>query len=195
MEKKELRQKYKEKRRQLTVEDRGIFSKLILQNFLASFPVTSQSKIHLFLTIEKHLEIQTEPFIDTLLRKGARIFVPKMDGDHLISVEITGGTVFKVNSWGIQEPESDRDAEVTDFDYVLTPLLYCDASGNRVGYGKGFYDRLFAQLDSSVKKIGLNYFLPDEPVTDVSPEDIPLDYLVTPTVVLSFSSGMSKSTK
>ncbi|HAO28766.1 MAG TPA: 5-formyltetrahydrofolate cyclo-ligase, partial [Chryseobacterium indologenes] len=46
--------------------------------------------------------------------------------------------------------------------YVITPLLYCDRKGNRVGYGKGFYDGLFQNVLSETKKIGVNYFDPDE---------------------------------
>jgi 5-formyltetrahydrofolate cyclo-ligase len=37
--------------------------------------------------------------------------------------------------------------EETVFDYVITPLLYCDSFGNRVGYGKGFYDQFFQTIN------------------------------------------------
>ena len=80
------------------------------------------------------------------------------------------------------------------FDFVLTPLLYCDSKGNRVGYGKGFYDQLFSQLSSKTKKIGVNFFNPDENIDDLWENDIPLDYLVTPEDILSFKTG-AKSTK
>ena len=78
---------------------------------------------------------------------------------------------------------------------MITPLLYCDNQGNRVGYGKGFYDSLFENMSSTAQKIGVNFFNPDEIVDDVWEGDIPLDYLVTPTVVLSFAGIKSKSTK
>ena len=78
---------------------------------------------------------------------------------------------------------------------MITPLLYCDNQGNRVGYGKGFYDSLFENMSSNAQKIGVNFFNPDEIVDDVWEGDIPLDYLVTPTAVLSFGDGKSKSTK
>ena len=82
-----------------------------------------------------------------------------------------------------------------DFDYVLTPLLYCDRSGNRVGYGKGFYDGFFETVNSKTLKIGLNFFGPNEIIDDIWKNDIPLDYLITPTEVLSFLGIASKSTK
>ena len=70
------------------------------------------------------------------------------------------------------------------FDYVITPLLYCDASGNRIGYGKAFTTN-FCRINHDVKKIGVNYFSPTDSIDDVSLQDVKLDYLVTPTEVLS----------
>ena len=108
----------------------------------------------------------------------------------MINIEIFEDTVFETNSWGISEPVSNEDSGETDFNYVITPLLYCDRKGNRVGYGKGFYDGLFQNISVNTKKIGVNYFDPDEYVDDVWENDIPVDYLVTPTEVLSFLSGL-----
>ena len=84
---------------------------------------------------------------------------------------------------------------IPDFYFVIVPLLYCDNQGNRVGYGKGFYDNFLKNINSDVLKIGINYFSPQEKIDDIRKEDIPLDYLVTPTEILSFSGFTSNSTK
>jgi len=78
------------------------------------------------------------------------------------------------------------------FDIVITPLLYCDNQGNRVGYGKGFYDIFFSKIDRSTLKVGVSFFPPVALISDVSQQDVPLDYLVTPTEVLSFISKSMK---
>ena len=109
-----------------------------------------------------------------------------MVGNKIISIQIKPDTVFLQNSWGILEPQSNEN-ESDAFDYVITPLLYCDASGNRIGYGKGFYDQFFAGINHDAKKIGVNYFSPTDSIDDVSLQDVKLDYLVTPTEVLSFA--------
>ena len=80
------------------------------------------------------------------------------------------------------------------YDIIITPLLYCDNQGNRVGYGKGFYDRFFMKAKTQIK-IGLSFFPPNEEIADISEADIPLDYLVTPEGVFEFSSFKSKSIK
>ncbi|RZJ51170.1 MAG: 5-formyltetrahydrofolate cyclo-ligase [Chryseobacterium sp.] len=106
-----------------------------------------------------------------------------------ISVEIFKDTKFETNNWGISEPFSNEDSQVDDFDFIITPLLYCDKKGNRVGYGKGFYDAFFEMVSKDSKKIGVNYFDPEVMIDDVWENDIPVDYLVTPVEVLSFFRG------
>lgn len=189
MLKSELRKIYKEKRKALSDDEVFLLSQKIFENFISYFKPVSGQKIHLFLPIRKFREIETSFLIDFCRENMIRVFVPKVVGNTLISVEIFADTQFETNSWQITEPASNEDSGVLDFDFVLTPLLYCDSKGNRVGYGKGFYDDFFGEISSKSLKIGVNYFSPDETIDDVWENDIPLDYLVTPTEVLSFLDG------
>lgn len=188
MKKSELRKIYLEKRKNLSQDEISLLSKRIFKNFINYFKPVSDQKIHIFIPIEKFKEINTQIFIDYFLSRNIKIFVPKIVDTKLISVEIFSDTQFETNNWGISEPVSNEDSEVLDFDFVITPLLYCDFKGNRVGYGKGFYDQFFENISKNSKKIGVNYFNPDDMIDDVWENDIPLDYLVTPIEVLSFSS-------
>jgi len=186
MLKAELRKKYKQKRKALSTDEAFLLSEKIFNTFTDYFKPISGQKIHIFIPIEKFNEIRTDIFINYFLSRNIRVFVPKIVDTQLISVEIFGDSKFEVNSWRISEPISNEDSGVVDFDFVVTPLLYCDSKGNRVGYGKGFYDDFFESISIDTKKIGVNYFNPDENIDDVWENDIPLDYLVTPTEVLSF---------
>lgn len=188
MKKSEIRKQYLEKRKNLLQDETYLLSERIFENFINYFKPVSDQKIHVFIPIEKFKEIKTQIFIDYFLSRNIRVFVPKIVDTKLISVEIFSDTLFEINNWGISEPVSNIDSEVLDFDFVITPLLYCDFKGNRVGYGKGFYDQFFENISKDSKKIGVNYFNPDDMIDDVWENDIPLDYLVTPTDVLSFSS-------
>ncbi|WP_312075239.1 5-formyltetrahydrofolate cyclo-ligase [Chryseobacterium sp.] len=189
MKKSELRKLYLERRKSLSNEDIFKLSHDIFDQFIQYFKLLPNQKIHLFIQIKKFKEINTQLFIDYFLNQNIRVFVPKIVAEKLISVEIFNETQFEINSWSILEPVCNDDSGVSDFDYVITPLLYCDLKGNRVGYGKGFYDGFFETVSSKTKKIGVNYFNPDENIDDVWENDIPLDYLVTPTDVLSFAGG------
>ncbi|MGG7470517.1 5-formyltetrahydrofolate cyclo-ligase [Chryseobacterium arthrosphaerae] len=190
MLKAELRKKYMQKRKALSRDEAFLLSEKIFQHFITYFKPKTGQKVHIFIPIDKFNEIDTQIFIQYFLAQNIRVYVPKIVADKLINIEIFQDTVFETNSWGISEPVSSEDSGETYFHYVITPLLYCDRKGNRVGYGKGFYDGLFQSISPDTKKIGVNYFDPDEYIDDVWENDIPLDYLVTPTEVLSFLSGL-----
>lgn len=190
MLKAELRKKYIQKRKALSPDEAFLLSEKIFENFIHYFNPKESEKVHVFIPILSRKEIDTQIFIQYFLSHNIRVFVPKIVGDKLINIEIFEDTLFETNSWGISEPVSNEDSQENDYHYVITPLLYCDKKGNRVGYGKGFYDGLFQGISSETKKIGVNYFDPDECIDDVWENDIPLDYLVTPTEVLSFLIGL-----
>jgi 5-formyltetrahydrofolate cyclo-ligase len=189
MLKAELRKKYTQKRKALSPDEAFLLSEKVFENFIHHFNPQEGETVHIFIPIPARKEIDTQIFIQYFLERNIRVYVPKIVGDKLINIEIFEDTVFETNSWGISEPVSNEDSGENNFQYVITPLLYCDRKGNRVGYGKGFYDGLFQDISAEAKKIGVNYFDPEEYVDDVWEKDIPVDYLVTPTEVLSFLSG------
>lgn len=189
MLKAELRKKYMQKRKALSIDEASLLSEKIFKNFIEYFNPSQNQKIHIFIPIEKFREVNTQIFVSYFLSRKIRVYVPKIVDTRLISVEIFADSKFELNNWGISEPVSDEDSGILDFDFVITPLLYCDRQGNRVGYGKGFYDGFFEKVSEKTKKIGVNYFNPEENIDDVWENDIPLDYLVTPDAVLSFSGA------
>lgn len=189
MQKAELRKIYLQKRKTLSNDEVFLLSDKIFEKFIHYFKPKKGDKVHIFLPIKKFNEIETRPFIDYCFKHEIRVFVPKVVDEDLISIEIDIHTEYVKSQWGIEEPLTNQDAGEIDFDFIITPLLYCDVRGNRVGYGKGFYDRLFSMVSSKTKKIGVNYFNPDVIIDDVWEKDIPLDYLLTPTDKLSFLKG------
>lgn len=193
MLKKDLRKIYLEKRMTLSKDEVNFLSEKIFEKFILQFNVIENHKVSIFLPISKFNEINTLEFIKFLWTKKVNVFIPKIIDKDLISFKFTPETILIENSWGILEPLSNQNEE-TVFDYVITPLLYCDSFGNRVGYGKGFYDKFFQTINSDAKKIGVNYFAPTDIIDDISELDVKLDYLITPDEILSFS-GISMLTK
>lgn len=194
MLKKDLRKEYLEKRMSLSESDVIILSEKIFNNIILQFEFLENQNVHVFLPIVKFHEINTFPFIEFLWSRKVNVFVPKVFDGMIISIKLTDNTVLKQNAWGINEPISNQN-EQNIFDYVITPLLYCDKNGNRVGYGKGYYDQFFCSINSDAKKIGVNYFPPnDDIIEDVFKSDIQLNYLASPDEILSFS-GTSIFTK
>ncbi|WP_313099088.1 5-formyltetrahydrofolate cyclo-ligase [Epilithonimonas sp.] len=184
--KKDLRSIYKEKRMALSQDEVNFLSKKIFEQFILQFNVIENQKVNVFLPIEKFNEINTQIFIDYFFDKKVRVFVPKIQGEKMISVEIFPNSEFEINKWGIKEPISNIDANI-ELDYVLTPLLYCDQFGNRIGYGKGFYDYFFSRDLKIHNKIGLNFFSPNEDIADFFEKDVAIDGLITPSEFIGFT--------
>lgn len=195
MKKSELRKQYLEKKKTLTENEVYALSESLFEHFISHFDLNENHKVHCFLSIPQKGEVETNLFLNHFFENKIRVFVPKIVKGKLIALEITKETPLIENSWGIKEPAGDEDSGIKDFDFIITPLLYADQFGNRVGYGKGFYDRFFSEINPNAIKVGVSFFPPHEKVEDISEFDVPLNYLVTPTEVLSFLGAGSKSTK
>jgi 5-formyltetrahydrofolate cyclo-ligase len=76
--------------------------------------------------------------------------------------------------------------EEKELDMILIPLLAYDLQGNRVGYGKGFYDRFLAKCKPSVQKVGLSYFEPLDSIAGVDSFDVKLNACINPEKIWRF---------
>lgn len=187
MLKKELRQKYKTLRQELS-EEQIEEKSLAVANRLLSLDIWDKTYFHLFLTIERHKEIQTEFVLQILAGKDKEIVVSKSDfaTGEMTHFLLTENTKFIKNDYGIPEPVNGLEVPVSKIDVVFVPLLAYDKKGNRVGYGKGFYDRFLQKCRPDVIKIGLSFFEPEEQIKDISLDDVKLDFCVTPDGVYGF---------
>mgnify|MGYP003606705011 CR=1 FL=1 len=187
MYKKELRQKYKALRRELSLEEIENNS-LSIANKLLQLDIWDRLYFHLFLTIEEQKEINTEFILQILAGKDKEIVVAKTDFNSIQMTHylLTDNTKFKKNEYNIPEPVDGIEVPVSKIDVVFVPLLAFDTNGNRVGYGKGFYDKFLSQCQPETIKIGLSFFEAEEEIVDVYTDDIRLDYCVTPNKIYTF---------
>ncbi len=187
MNKKDLRKKYKELR-QLLSEEALEDKSLAIANRLLQLDVWEQTYFHLFLTIEEQKEVDTEFVLQILAGKDKEIVVAKSNFETLEMTNylLTDNTKFQKNDYNIYEPVDGIEVPTSRIDVVFVPLLAYDLKGNRVGYGKGFYDNFLSKCKEDVIKIGLSFFEPEDSIDDVFETDIRLDYCVTPMTLYSF---------
>ncbi|MDO4881108.1 MAG: 5-formyltetrahydrofolate cyclo-ligase [Capnocytophaga sp.] len=181
MLKKDLRQLYQQKRTLLTEEEQEKKS-LSIANQVLKLPIWDEKNYHLFLPIKKFKEVDTFLFINILWGKNKNIILSRTDfqRDRLLHFLFTEETIIKKNKWDIPEPLDGQEISPKEIDVVFIPLLAFDNQGNRVGYGKGFYDKFLSECKENVTKVGLSFFPPEEKITDIVPTDIPLQYCATP---------------
>jgi 5-formyltetrahydrofolate cyclo-ligase len=90
------------------------------------------------------------------------------------------------NTWGIVEPIKSMPINPSQIDTFLVPLLGFDVTGQRIGFGKGYYDKYFENLASSTLRIGISYFEPIEAIIDTHQFDVPLTHCITPWKIYEF---------
>ena len=187
MIKKEVRQKYKELRQQLSENETEEWS-LKIANQLIRLDIWQHSFYHLFLPIESQKEVNTEYILQVLAGKDKNIVLSKSDFStrEMTHFLLTDNTTIKKNAYDIPEPIDGLEVPVSKIDVVFVPLLAFDEKGNRVGYGKGFYDKFLAECKPEILKIGVSFFEPENIIPDVLNTDIQLDLCITPTKVYNF---------
>ena len=153
MDKKVLRSKYKVLRQSLTQEEIEDKSLAIANQLLRMDTVPSLRLVwdklyyHLFLTIEEQKEINTEYILQILAGKDKEIVISKCEFATLGMTHflLTDNTKIKKNSYKVPEPVDGLEVPDAKIDVVFVPLLAYDKQGNRVGYGKGFYDNFLSK--------------------------------------------------
>ena len=194
MDKKSLRQKPIAERQKLIQEEIEDKSLAIANQLLRMDTVPSLRLVweklyyHLFLTIEEQKEINTEYILQILAGKDKEIVISKCEFATLGMTHflLTDNTKIKKNSYNVPEPVDGLEVSDAKIDVVFVPLLAYDKQGNRVGYGKGFYDNFLSKCKPETIKIGLSFFPPEEKINDVSANDVKLDFCVTPEEIYKF---------
>lgn len=192
MLKKELRKLYERKRSELSAEDVDDLSASIVKRFSA-ISLQDIRYLHVFYPIVGKHEFNSLLLVQDVKQRyrGIRLVLSKSDlKNHTLKNFLwTEETILAMNQWGITEPESGREIQASEIDMVIIPLLAFDLKGNRLGYGKGFYDRFLSECRTDVKKVGISFFHPEE-VIETEAHDIPLDICITPDDVWTFKTGV-----
>ncbi len=187
MLKKELRQKYKAFRNQLSENDLEEMS-LAIANEVLTLPIWEKNYFHIFLPITEHKEVNTEFILHLLSGKDKEIIVSKSDFEtrNMTHFLLTDNTKIKKNEYNIPEPIDGLEVPTSKIEVVFVPLLAFDKAGHRAGYGKGFYDKFLTECKPETIKIGLSFFEAETIIEDVFENDVKLDYCVTPNTVYRF---------
>ena len=185
MNKIEARKKYLDLRKKL--DNVQIISKSIsISNNLQDLPIWEHNFYHIYLPIKEKNEVDTMPIINILNNKKKKVLIPKSDfiNTTMKSFLLNDNTVLKKNNYGIAEPINNEEF-LGRIDVIFIPLVAYDLIGNRVGYGKGFYDKFLKNQNNKILRVGLSFFNPEKRIK-IDQHDENLDFCVTPNRIFSF---------
>lgn len=121
-------------------------------------------------------ELSTHEFIDRWASRK-HFYLQRVNGVNLDILPYDESRL-SLGSFHIEEPTGDDTTDINDIELIVVPAVAYDRQGNRVGRGKGYYDRLLS--GSKATKIGVGYdFQLIEEGIDTDPHDISMDMVIT----------------
>lgn len=162
----------------MTIEERRDASSLIVSAAIDLVLKNRWSIIHTYISFRS--EVNTYPFVERMTVEDRKIIVPWVEADGSLShhelrslSELTEGT------YGIPHPPRNEVLDLSSIDAVFLPIASFDRAGNRLGYGKGFYDKFLQRLGPGAKRVGLAFAKQEAVSIPAMPHDEPLHLVIT----------------
>jgi len=157
-------------------------SKKIERN-LFLFPLFKKAKVVLFYLALKD-EVQTREMIKKSLKKGKTVLIPFVNFKEreILPSELKDYDKELIRGkWNILKPAKDfyRPFSLNLINLIIVPGIAFDRKGNRIGFGKGFYDRFLGKLSSKINLISLAFELQLVGAVPTQSYDIPMNYIIT----------------
>ncbi|MFO7799000.1 5-formyltetrahydrofolate cyclo-ligase [Rhodohalobacter sp.] len=178
-QKKSLRKFYQQRRMQIPKPQLVSLNTAIFDKAVSLKEFKEADAIHIYASMSERNEVDTFSIMEYALRNKKRVIVPiMMEAGKLKHCEIDSTSSLKKNSWGVPEPVDQKLLDQINPDVIFVPMLAGDLQKNRLGYGKGYYDRFLASTNSVKAGLLFEKQLSDEPIP-VDSYDVPLDMLIT----------------
>lgn len=188
----ELRQHFRQKRRQLGLQAQHSASSALLSQCLTNHLFTHKKQMAFYIANDG--EIDPRLVIEYCWEVGIKVCLPVIDPQHkqqLLFVPYHSDSLMINNKFGIPEPDVNFSQIVPlhSIDHIFLPLVAFDQSGSRLGMGGGFYDRtlqtLFAKPIKQKRPMltGLAHDCQQAECLQRQSWDIPLDQIITPSQI------------
>jgi len=172
-----LRSRARAARAALTPEEHAEAGAAICQHFFDAISLEPEDAVAAYWSIRD--EVDCQPILIRLMNNGQTVILPVVAGPGMpLDLRVwEPGTALYEAGFGTLAPS--ELAPRRNPDVVLVPLLGFDATGTRLGYGGGYYDRTLAQLPRRPRLIGLAFSVQELDAIPREPHDVPLDAVVT----------------
>lgn len=178
--KKELRKTISDRKSKLTEEQLGCLSEKLFVH-MEMLPVFQEAKIILLYHSLKD-EVKTHTFIEKW-KYQKTIVLPVVEGENLKLRIYNGSSYLKTGAYGIEEPTGELFTDYEKIDLAIIPGISFDLHGNRLGRGKGYYDRLLPGIKAY--KIGICFAFQITEKIPTEPHDSKMNLIITENGVLN----------
>ncbi|MHC4443491.1 MAG: 5-formyltetrahydrofolate cyclo-ligase [Planctomycetota bacterium] len=192
MTKKELRLLMRQRLSALTPQEIHEYSLRACNHLIETREYTRSETIMVFLSLPT--EVDTTPLVHHAWRNRKQVLAPKVNWEQrrMLPIEIHSlSDNLSESSLGIREPANGVPMPIVNIGMVIVPGIGFDQHGNRIGRGRGFYDRFLAHEGWQGVSCGLA--MEEQVVEEVpmSEHDMGIDMLVTDAAVRRFSNKSS----
>lgn len=182
MDKQEIRNMVKKRRNSMSENEVTTKSKIIIEKLMDTKEFKNADNIMIFLSFNN--EVYTYNLIEKCIKLGKRVIVPYTVKDTYEIIPTVLGNIeedLKQTSYGYMEPKKEKLQPIDEkkIDLTVVPGLAFDKNMNRIGFGKGYYDRYLAKTRKDAKKIAVAY---DYQVLEEIPSevfDVKMDSIIT----------------
>ncbi len=176
MTKAELRTHIRMLKGMVSAEELRRQSEIIMKRLLAN-PAVAQSKtILMYYSLDD--EVCTHNAIDTLAGQGKTVLLPVVVGEKDMELRrYSGPQDLQGGFFNIMEPVGERFTDYSRIDVAVVPGMSFDTRGNRLGRGKGYYDRFLPRLEQAYK-IGVCFDFQKMPGIPTEENDVRMDIVI-----------------
>ena len=130
--------------------------------------------------ISTQSEVKTTTLINYLHKTGSVVCVPWVHGNDIVPVILKKGNPVKKDAYGIKVPVTKiKLPDIKKIDAVIAPGIGFDRQGNRIGFGKGYFDRFLRKLPKKTVKAALAFSCQLVKKIPAEIHDIKMDMIAT----------------
>lgn len=176
MDKKELRKQVRIMKRQFSAAQLKQMSAEVIRKLLSEPEVKRSEVILMYYSLND--EVDTHGVIDTLVSEGKTVLLPVVTADTEMELrKYTGKDDLRGGFFDIMEPVGEVFRDYGKIDVAVIPGMSFDLQGNRLGRGKGYYDRFLPKIPNAYK-IGLCFPFQKFPAIPIDKYDIKMDVVI-----------------
>ena len=176
MEKKDLRKFIRMQKRQFSQQQLAELSLSVINRLMASPKMKGAKTVLMYYSLDD--EVNTHDVVDTVLKQGKTVLLPKVISETEMELRrYTGPQDLQDGFFNIMEPSGELFENYADIDLAVIPGMAFDSQNNRLGRGKGYYDRMLPKLVNAYK-IGVCFDFQHLPGIPADENDIKMDEII-----------------